>query len=56
MVNNKKFELKNLDFSMDVDNKFYPVISSLFKPLIIKEVNKQTTRDFSETIEILKIV
>ncbi|MCO6174469.1 DUF4403 family protein [Flavobacterium sp. NRK F10] len=54
MTDNKKFELKNLDFSMDVDNKFYPVISSLFKPLIIREVKKQTTRDLSEPIEDLK--
>lgn len=54
MISNKKFELKDLDFSMTVDNKFYPTISTLFKPLIINEIKKQTTRDFTDTIANIK--
>jgi hypothetical protein len=53
MTNNKKFELQDIDFSMTVDNKFYPTISTLFKPLIINEIKKQTTRDL--TISILNV-
>jgi hypothetical protein len=54
MTTNKKFELQDLDFSMTVDNKFYPTISTLFKPLIINEIKKQTTRDFTESITSIK--
>ncbi|GEM_PF-2286926 len=54
MTENKKFELQDLDFSMTVDNKFYPAISTLFKPLIINEVKKQTTRDLTENISTVK--
>lgn len=50
MTNNKKFELQDIDFSMTVDNKFYPTISTLFKPLIINEIKKQTTRDLTDSI------
>lgn len=50
MTSNKKFELQNIDFSMTVDNKFYPTISTLFKPLIINEIKKQTTRDLTDSI------
>jgi hypothetical protein len=54
MTGNKKFELQDLDFSMTVDNKFYPAISTLFKPLIINEIRKQTTRDFTDSIASIK--
>lgn len=54
MTGNKKFELQDLDFSMTVDNKFYPTISTLFKPLIINEIKKQTTRDFTDSIANIK--
>lgn len=54
MTDNKKFELQDLDFSMTVDNKFYPTISTLFKPLIINEIKKQTTRDFTDSIASIK--
>lgn len=54
MTSNKKFELQDLDFSMTVDNKFYPTISTLFKPLIINEIKKQTTRDFTDSIANIK--
>ncbi|MBF4518209.1 DUF4403 family protein [Flavobacterium sp. ANB] len=54
MTNNKKFELQDLDFSMTVDNKFYPTIATLFKPLIINEIKKQTTRDFTDSIANIK--
>lgn len=54
MTDNKKFELQDLDFSMTVDNKFYPTISTLFKPLIINEIKKQTTRDLTDNITSVK--
>ena len=54
MTGNKKFELQDLDFSMTVDNKFYPAISTLFKPLIINEIKKQTTKDFTDSIANIK--
>jgi hypothetical protein len=54
MVGNKKFELQDIDFSMTVDNKFYPTISTLFKPLIINEIKKQTTRDLTDSIASVK--
>ncbi|MBS7254669.1 DUF4403 family protein [Flavobacterium branchiicola] len=54
MTENKKFELQDLDFSMTVDNKFYPAIATLFKPLIINEVKKQTTRDLTKNITDVK--
>lgn len=54
MTGNKKFELQDLDFSMTVDNKFYPTISTLFKPLIINEIKKQTTRDLTDSIAGIK--
>ena len=54
MTGNKKFELQDLDFSMTVDNKFYPAISTLFKSLIINEIKKQTTKDFTDSIANIK--
>lgn len=54
MTGNKKFELQNIDFSMTVDNKFYPTIATLFKPLLIDEIKKQTTRDFTDSIANIK--
>ncbi|MXO05373.1 DUF4403 family protein [Flavobacterium sp. HBTb2-11-1] len=50
MTSNKKFELQDIDFTMTVDNKFYPTISTLFKPLIINEIKRQTTRDLTNNI------
>ncbi|WP_264554019.1 DUF4403 family protein [Flavobacterium sp. N2038] len=50
MTSNKKFELQDIDFTMTVDNKFYPTISTLFKPLIINEIKKQTTRDLTDNV------
>nr|WP_315174299.1 DUF4403 family protein [uncultured Flavobacterium sp.] len=54
MTENKKFELQNIDFSMTVDNKFYPTIATLFKPLLIDEIKKQTTRDLTDSIASIK--
>ncbi|WPV65948.1 DUF4403 family protein [Chitinophaga sp. LS1] len=54
MTGGRKFELEDLDFSMNVDNKFYSVISTIFKPLIINEIKKQTTRDLTNSIESIK--
>jgi hypothetical protein len=54
MTSNKKFELQDIDFSMTVDNKFYPTISTLFKPLIINEIKKQTTRDLTDSVASVK--
>lgn len=54
MTGNKKFELQNIDFSMTVDNKFYPAIATLFKPLLIDEIKKQTTRDLTDSIASIK--
>jgi len=54
MVGNKMFQLDSIDFSMTVDNKFYPVISSIFKQQLVNVIKKHTTRDISDSVESVK--
>jgi hypothetical protein len=46
----KDFELDSVDFSMNVDNKLYPVLSSVFKEAIITAIKKESKYDLSKQL------
>ena len=51
---NNKFEIQDMNFNMSINDEFYPTLATLFKPLIINEIKKQTTLDLTDSIASIK--
>ncbi|WP_075341462.1 DUF4403 family protein [Tenacibaculum agarivorans] len=50
-INNKKFELKNISFSTQLDNEIYPIVAAVFKKKIIKYIHSATQKDLTKQFD-----